>query len=192
MKELLTLRKAKKEKKPVFNHQDSWKRKRLPKKWRKPKGMHSKMRMKFKGNPRLPSQGYRSPRQVRGLHGLGVDTILVRSLKQLESLASGAIIIASSIGARKKLEMIKKAEEKKLSIVNLDPDEYGKKVKRSIEERSKKKETRKAETERSQKDEKPKKGKEARKPESPEKGADQEEKADESKKEMEKIITKRK
>ena len=185
MKELLTLRKAKKLKKPTFNHQDSWKRKRLPKKWRKPKGLHSKMRLKFKGNPKLPSPGYRSPGKVRGLHGSGLKTVLVRSLKQMENLTSEAIIIASSFGAKKRLEIIKKAGEKKLRIINLDPDKYVEKIKKSVEERSKKKDTR-------EKAEKSLKDREGKKSENAEKKTYQEGKIKENKKEMEKVITKRK
>ena len=191
MKELLTLRKAKKTKKPVFKHQDSWKRKRLPQKWRKPKGMHSKMRLKFKGNPKLPSQGYRSPGKVRGLDGSGLKTVLVKSLKQMESLTSEAIIIASSLGARKRLEIIKKASEKKLKIVNLDPDKYVEKIKKSMEERSKKKDARK-EAETGLKEREDKKPKENKKTEDSEEKTDQEEKLKETRKEMEKVITKRK
>ena len=176
MKELLVLRKSRKAKKPVFRHQDSWKRKRLPKKWRKPRGRHSKMRLKFKGNPKLPSQGFRSPAAVRGFHKSGVRPVLVGSLKHLESLASEAVIIASSIGAKKKIEMIKKAAEKKIRIVNFDPDKFMEKIKKAGESRSGKKEGG-----RPQKSEEPRKdGK-----------TDPEEKRKEDTKEMEKAITKR-
>ena len=131
MKELLAVRKEKKSKKPDFKHQDSWKRKRLPKKWRKPKGMHSKMRLKRKGNPKITSQGYRSPKKVRGFDVSGAKTLLVKSLKSLESITSETIMIASSLGTKKRIEIVKKALEKKIKIANLNPQEY---LKNSLEE----------------------------------------------------------
>ena len=178
MKKLIALRKEKKSKKPVFRSQDSWKRKLLPKSWRRPKGLHSKMRLKFKGNPKMPSQGYRSPRKVRGMHGSGLTTVLVRSLKQLEGLKSEGIIIASALGAKKRIEIIKKAAEKNLKVANLDAAEYLKKKERAAKPK---------------KQEKPKQEQQA-KPSETESGkskATEEEKRKEEKKEIEKIITKR-
>ena len=46
---LLELRRAMKRKKPDFIRQDSHKKAGLGAKWRKPKGIHSKMRKKHKG-----------------------------------------------------------------------------------------------------------------------------------------------
>lgn len=173
---LLDLRKEKKAKKPVFKAQDSWKRKLLPKSWRRPKGLHSKMRLKFKGNPKLPSQGYRSPRKIRGLHGSGLNTALVRSIKQLDEINVEAIIIASSLGVRKRIEIIKKAAEKQLKIVNLDPEEYLKKIEQVANEKKKKKTKSAVKT----------KTIEKKKSETTE-----EEKRKEGRKEAEKVITKR-
>lgn len=178
MKKLIALRKEKKSKKPVFRPQDSWKRKLLPKSWRRPKGLHSKMRLKFKGNPKLPSQGYRSPKKVRGMHGSGLTTVLVRSANQLEGLKSEGIIIASALGSKKRIEIIKKAAEKKIKVVNLDAEEYLKKKEKAAQ--PKKKEEPKQETKAKPSEKKSEKSK-----------ATEEEKRKEEKKEIEKIITKR-
>ena len=147
MNELLNLRKAKKAKKPTFKTQDSWKRKRIPKSWRRPKGLHSKMRLKFKGNPKLPSQGYRSPAEVRGMHGSGLKTVFVTSLKQMDSVNAEGIILASALGAKKKREIIKKAAEKKLKIVNLDVAKYLKKTEKAVHKKKQEANAKKPESE---------------------------------------------
>ena len=63
---LLQLRKRIKAKKPNFVRQDSHKQKEVKKKWRKPKGMQSKMRLKKKGYRKSVSIGYGSPKKVNG------------------------------------------------------------------------------------------------------------------------------
>ena len=65
--ELLKLREEIKENKPDFIRQEYPARKNLKKTWRKPKGIHSKMRKKKLGKRKQPSVGYKSPRLVRGL-----------------------------------------------------------------------------------------------------------------------------
>ena len=185
MSDLLELRKVKKAKKPAFVNQDSWKRKVLPTSWRRPRGMHSKMRLKFRGNPKLPSQGYRSPRLVRYAHPSGMRTVLVSSVKQLDALKDEGVIISSVVGVKKKLVIIKTATEQKLKILNLKAD-YTTKAEAAFAERKK----RKSELKTSKL---AKETKEAKKPEkkpAKEEKATEEEKRKTSKKEMEKIITK--
>src|SRR3989344_9388886 len=76
---LLEIRKELKERKPEFIRQDNPKRKKLNYKWRKPKGIHSKIRHHFKGRRKMPSPGYKSPRKVKGLHSSGLKMIHVFS-----------------------------------------------------------------------------------------------------------------
>ena len=75
--QLIELRKAIKEKKPIFIRQDNPKRKKLSYKWRKPKGIHSKIRHHFKGRRKMPSPGYKSPAAVRGFHSSGLKIVYV-------------------------------------------------------------------------------------------------------------------
>ena len=53
-----------KKKKPKFIRQDAHKKGRLAKKWRKPKGLQSKMRLCKKGYRKRISKGYKSPKEV--------------------------------------------------------------------------------------------------------------------------------
>ena len=59
IKELLELRKQIKNKKPDFIRQDAHKKKKLGKKWRKARGLHSKIRLKLRGRGKFVSNGYR-------------------------------------------------------------------------------------------------------------------------------------
>jgi len=73
----------KKAKKPEFIRQESWRYKRVDESWRRPRGLDSKMRLKRKGWPASPNIGYRSPKELRGLHPSGYREILVRNLSDL-------------------------------------------------------------------------------------------------------------
>lgn len=119
MNKLLELRKKMKAKKPTFLRQD-FQRKKLKTKWRQPKGIHSKLRTKFKGHVKHPSMGFSSPRLVRFLHPSGFKEILVSNPSQLKNIKPDeGIIIASAVGMRKKLELLKKIKELKLRLLNI-------------------------------------------------------------------------
>ncbi|NPB02009.1 MAG: 50S ribosomal protein L32e [Methanopyri archaeon] len=119
-KRLLKLREELKRKKPKFRRQEWHRYKRLGEKWRRPRGRHSKMRRKFKGKPKMPNPGYGSPAKVRGLHPSGYEEVLVYNPKDLEKIdpERQAARIASRVGARKREEIIKKAKELGIVVLN--------------------------------------------------------------------------
>ncbi len=119
--ELLELRRQLKAKKPDFLRQDAHKVKRLAKKWRRPKGIHSKMRHKFKGYRKLVSKGYRSPAIVRGFSSKGLEIVLISNLDDLQKINAKAqtALIAKSVSLRKRLAIVDKANEINISIVNV-------------------------------------------------------------------------
>lgn len=119
--EMLKLRKEMKARKPEFVRQDAHKVKSLERKWRKPKGIHSKMRHKFKGYRKLVSKGYKSPADVRGLSGKGMEMILINNTDDLQKLnaKTQAAVIAKTVGMRKKLAIVDKANEMNIAITNL-------------------------------------------------------------------------
>jgi large subunit ribosomal protein L32e len=94
--------------------------KRLKKKWRKPRGSQSKMRKQHAGRPAMPRVGGRTSRAWRGLHPSGLREFFVRNLHDLERVNSKtqAIRISSVVGKRKKAEIVKKAKEMKLKVLN--------------------------------------------------------------------------
>jgi len=124
---LLKVRARIKHKKPRFLRQEWW---RYPKfkndpKWRRPKGIDSKMRLKKKGKPRSPSIGWSSPRLVRGLHPSGYEEVLVHTLKDVETVdpERQTIRIGRTVGLRKREMIIARAKE--LGIKVLNPGEEG-------------------------------------------------------------------
>ena len=92
-------------------------RKKLQK-WRKPKGRHSKMRQKRTGYPRTVSIGYRNNRAERG-NIMGMKPILIFNSNQLNSIKKNNIVMIAKVGAKNKLEIIKKAAEKRIRLANL-------------------------------------------------------------------------
>jgi large subunit ribosomal protein L32e len=89
--------------------------------WRKPKGRDSKMRLKRKSYPATVSIGYSSPRKEHGrVHGK--LPVLVYNTKDLEKIGNDNIAILAKVGAKKKLEIIKTAEERKIKILNVKGD----------------------------------------------------------------------
>ena len=87
--------------------------------WRGAKGLHSKLRRRKKGYPAIPTIGYCAPRktvnQISGLYPVLVHN--VAELSVLNKVTQGAII--AKIGARKKIDVLKKADELGIKILNL-------------------------------------------------------------------------
>ena len=133
---MLELRKKMKLKKPVFIRQNYEKRKRLHHKvWRKPKGLHSKMRHHIRGRRSSPSVGYKSPVEARCLHPSGLKQVVVHNLKEIPSSKEYGIIIAGNVGKRKKVDIIKKAIESGIKILEIDAELFMKKVEEDMKRR---------------------------------------------------------
>src|SRR3989338_6423449 len=187
---LLEIRKEIKERKPDFIRQDNPKRMKVNDKWRKPKGIHSKIRHKFKGRRKMPSPGYKSPAEVKGLHSSGLEIVNVHSIGEPKKINRDkeGIIVAKATGMKKRLEVFKKAKELNINILNLNIDEQIKKIEDFIS--SKKKKAPEA------KKEEVKKEKETKAKVESEKSKENTELSDKDKKEIEKkeqdkILTKR-
>jgi len=119
-KRLLEIKKKRKKSKPKFIRQESWRYVRIKENWRRPRGLDSKMRLKRKGWPKMPDIGYGSPRLVRGLHPSGFREVLVYNVEQLRSINPDkeAARIAHTVGKKKRIEIIKKAEELGIRVLN--------------------------------------------------------------------------
>jgi large subunit ribosomal protein L32e len=115
---LLRVRARQKSKKPEFNRHDSHKKKRLSTGWRRPRGLHNKLRQQVSAKGSLVKPGFGSPRAVRGFHPCGLREVLVRCIKDLENAQGCAVRIASTVGMRKRMEIQAKAEEMNLKVLN--------------------------------------------------------------------------
>ncbi|MFH1511170.1 MAG: 50S ribosomal protein L32e [Candidatus Woesearchaeota archaeon] len=185
MKDLLEQRNKVKKKKPKFYRQDSHKKAKLELAWRKPKGLHSKMRLGKRGYRRSVEIGWGSPRAVKGLHRNGLAMVTVHNTKDLEKIdpkKQGALV-AATVGQRKRIQIAREAIQKKITVLNMkDPAKYIEeaeaKMKAKLEE--KKKPEKKGEKKQEKKPEK--------EPEKKEETSDEEKKKKE-KQEKDKLLT---
>ena len=183
---LLDVRKEIKERKPIFIRQDNPKRMKLNYKWRKPKGIHSKIRHHFKGRRKMPSPGYKSPAEVKGLHDSGLKIVNVFSIDDIAKINKngGGAVISKKIGQRKKIEILRKAKELNVKILNLNMDAHIKKIEDFISLKKKKATESKKEEKKPLKAAKPDETKE-------EKEMTDDQKKETEKKERDKLLTKK-
>lgn len=109
-------------KKPVFRRYLSWRFWKFERReyWRKPKGNDNKMRLQLKGYPPVVKVGYGTPKEVRGLHPSGLEPVRVYNVKDLEGLdpSKHIVIIASTVGLKKRLQIVEAARARGLRVAN--------------------------------------------------------------------------
>ncbi|ABU82455.1 50S ribosomal protein L32e [Ignicoccus hospitalis] len=107
---------------PEFIRYHWWRYFRLERgyKWRKPKGNDNKSRLQLKGYPPIVKVGYRTPKEVRGLHPSGLEPVIVHNVKELEKVdkEKHIVYIASSVGKKKRAEIIRRAQELGVRVAN--------------------------------------------------------------------------
>ena len=112
----------KKKRKPEFLRHLWWKFPKFENKlrWVKPKGQDNKMRLKLKGYPPVVSVGYRTPKVIRGLHPSALKPVVIHNVDELSKYDPHEVIIyvGRTVGLRKKLEIIKKAQKLGFKVAN--------------------------------------------------------------------------
>ena len=199
MKLLLEIRNKLKAKMPTFIRHDAHKKKRVGSGWRRPKGHQNKMRLHLKGYARNCSTGFGSPRAVHGLSREGLKQNIVHNSTELASLnpKSDGVIVARTLGDRKRSTIIKEATDKGFTLLNLTVEKFTKKQeekaamksehKKSLDKKKQEKSAAKKKAAKKKAEEKAKeKAKESAKAEL----SDEEKKAQE-KKEQDKVLTKK-
>ena len=105
---------------PKFKRQEQAKVKRLAgKSYRRPKGSQSKIRECRRGNGPMAKVGYGGAAEFRGMHPCGLKDVLISSLRELDGLdpKKHIIRISSTVGLRKKAEIIKAASGNSLVVI---------------------------------------------------------------------------
>jgi len=118
--ELLKIRNRMNKKKPAFVRKDTYIKAKVKANWRKPRGKHSPVREQHKGRPKLVSPGYGSPKAVRNLHPSGLEVVVVNNQAELEQInpEKQGILISKTVGKKRKIDILKLALEKKLTVLN--------------------------------------------------------------------------
>jgi large subunit ribosomal protein L32e len=117
---LFRLAQTKKKRKPRFRHEQAHRWIRVSDSWRKVRGIDSATREKRKGRITMVSAGYRSPKAVRGLHPSGYEEAMVFRPSDLDGLDpdTHAIRISSSVGMKKRQDILDKAESSEFKVLN--------------------------------------------------------------------------
>jgi len=120
-KEQLAIRRQIKKRTPYFLRDEGFRYKRIPKNWRRPSGITSKLRINLKYRPSKVRVGLRSPTLVRGLHSSGFEEVMVHTVKELEKVdpKKQAVRIGGTVGTKKRLEIAKRADELDIRVLNM-------------------------------------------------------------------------
>ena len=106
---------------PTFVRQEYHRRRKLQSGgWRRPRGMHSKMRQHYGYRTNVVSIGYGGPKQARNLHPSGFQEVVVHNVKDLEKIDPKvqAARVAHTVGMRKRVQIEEKADELSIRILN--------------------------------------------------------------------------
>jgi large subunit ribosomal protein L32e len=116
----LDMRNGRNLRRPAFKRQEWFRYSRLGEKWRKPKGIHSKMRLHVSYRPPIVSIGYRGPKMVRDYHPSGFQEVMIYNPGQVEGVDPKvqAIRIGGTVGGRKRMAITEKADELGIRILN--------------------------------------------------------------------------
>ena len=119
-KKLLKMKNKMARKRVQFRRQEWFRYKKFDEVWRKPRGMHSKLREHLSWRPPNVDAGYRSPRAVRGLHPSGFREVMVYNPADLEKIdvEKEAGRISSRVGSRKRIMILEKADELGVKLLN--------------------------------------------------------------------------
>jgi len=115
---LLRVRDRQKSKKPEFRNHDSHKKKRLTTSWRKPRGLHNKLRQHIAAKGKLVKAGYGSPRAVKAFHPCGLPEALIFCADDLKRAEGCAVRISRRIGRKKRIMIEEMAKELNLKVLN--------------------------------------------------------------------------
>jgi large subunit ribosomal protein L32e len=105
---------------PAFKRQEWFRYSKLGESWRRPKGIHSKMKRNLKRRPPVVDIGFRGPAEVRGLHPSGFEEVLVYNVEGLEGIdpKSQAVRIGGTVGTKKRIVIQERADELGIRVLN--------------------------------------------------------------------------
>jgi len=120
-----------------------YKKKRVGSAWRRAEGLHSKIRENRKGYPPKVKIGAGSPAMIKHMHYSGLKIKRVENLEQLGRINPDEeiVIIGKCVGKKNRVNILQKAVEMKIRILNVrNPELARKKIEDEFISRIKKKE----------------------------------------------------
>ncbi len=105
---------------PTFHRQEWFRYSKLGDGWRRPRGIHSKMRRHLKRRLPMVDIGYRGPAAVRGLHPSGFEEVIVHNVDGLANIDPSvqAVRIGGTVGTKKRIDIQAKADELGIRVLN--------------------------------------------------------------------------
>ena len=105
---------------PAFKRQEWFRYSKLGESWRRPKGIHSKMKRNLKRRPPVVDIGFRGPAEVRGLHPSGFEEVMVYNVEGLEGIdpKAQAVRIGGTVGTKKRVDIQERADELGIRVLN--------------------------------------------------------------------------
>ena len=105
---------------PAFKRQEWYRYSKLGEKWRKPKGIHSKMKRCLKRRPPMVDIGFRGPVAARDLHPSGFEEVMVYNVDGLEGIdpKKQAVRIGGTVGTKKRMAIEDRADELGIRVLN--------------------------------------------------------------------------
>jgi large subunit ribosomal protein L32e len=110
---------------PDFYRQEYGRFKRLRTSWRKPRGIHSKTRMNMRYRRPMVNKGYAGPNLTKGYHPSGFQEVYVCNVADLARVSDAdrqAARISHGVGQRKREQIVKKADELGIRVLNRGAD----------------------------------------------------------------------
>ncbi len=193
MKSLLEVKKAKRAKNPHFLRSDAHKKVRIKTGWRKPNGHHNKMRLSLRGYRQKVRIGFGTPASLRNYEISGLRKVIVRNMAELlKTDPKKDLAVIANIGMKKKLELVKEAIKKKITLSNVkNPEEFLKQAEEARKKRAEEKTKEAASKKDKEKTKEKPKEEQKKKEEAEEKELTPEEMEEKERREKEKLLIKK-
>ena len=126
LRRLMRVRVLMERREPRWMSMDEWRFLRVAHResWRRPKGDDNKIRLEIKGYPKRVKVGYGKPRLVRNLHPTGFKLVIVHRPEDVDKVdpTREAIVIGRTVGLRKRVEIVRRAIERGVRVINVTKD----------------------------------------------------------------------
>jgi large subunit ribosomal protein L32e len=127
--DLIAVKRQLRRTRPVFKRHAAHRKAELSERWKKPRGLHNKLKDSKRGCGPAVTDGYRTPQAVRGLHVSGLRVAHVATTSDLVSLDPKTTgVVVASVGAKRQLEILNACEKAGIRVLNHKADARAKEL----------------------------------------------------------------